>query len=632
MDQFSSHFVSGSTVEGQSYAKHYCADVQDIDIMLKCGEICSQDDLIPTSVPGFVYVKAQQFPRLLKDLGPNGILCVNGFGLKETHVKHSEALDFCTAQTSVETASVATRTTGIDVEMLHRLFENTLRKVAAQRHKNNRMWSVIHDNFLRRVDIMKEYANLFESHGSLIGHYFTHMLNRGVDFAGPAFGIQLSDDLRGKARAMIDYYLKFKHLVDVKRGHYFRKFGAKHMSSDFDLVPSLQLKFWPHDLLQTIQRLKMNKPQLYEKIQHVYMHVIPKWSKKTDARYSALEFRYSFSAIELIIAQQRSRNEKILSGIARNIYYKYLKQTDKYYIPSYFIKTTVLWMCETQDLTLGGETEYDQITQQLASMWIRFACEKLRCHLCEHYFIDKVNILELYSYASLEDAHRILQEIDYNILSSPAITRPRSLFLPILLQTNTGTTAIAKQLVKSENMMHRCIALTDLPQTDLQHRSILKNHPDGPLTEQDDQHSASSIHNRFKSIFSKFDPSSEFDSFNQSVVDQQLSSPDSSDLYMSVLPHTLRCCLLISHCNTIFKDSTSTLHSSELSSTDPSYECVMTYMMQMYNAILEMYPELRPDVTKFDGSNQSIAEANDYEQGYQFALQDVEYKVRWFVS
>lgn len=54
------------------------------------------------------------------------------------------------------------------------------------------------------------------------------------------------------------------------------------------------------------------------------------------------EFRYSFSQIEIILAQSRSKNEQVLNGIARNIYYRHLKnlKCDNSYntLPSYFIK------------------------------------------------------------------------------------------------------------------------------------------------------------------------------------------------------------------------------------------------------------------------------------------------------
>lgn len=55
------------------------------------------------------------------------------------------------------------------------------------------------------------------------------------------------------------------------------------------------------------------------------MHLIPKWSTKTSDIDQELEFRYSFSAIERLLAMKRLRVEQILNSIARSIYYKYLK-------------------------------------------------------------------------------------------------------------------------------------------------------------------------------------------------------------------------------------------------------------------------------------------------------------------
>ncbi|CAF4498744.1 unnamed protein product, partial [Didymodactylos carnosus] len=93
------------------------------------------------------------------------------------------------------------------------------------------------------------------------------------------------------------------------------------------------------------------------------MHVIPKPSQKTGECYKHLEFRYSFSAVELIMAKQRTYSERILNGIARSIYHKYLYSKQEVCITSYFIKTTVLWLCETENIDAINEQNYDLLTK-----------------------------------------------------------------------------------------------------------------------------------------------------------------------------------------------------------------------------------------------------------------------------
>ena len=91
-----------------------------------------------------------------------------------------------------------------------------------------------------------------------------------------------------------------------------------------------------------------------------------------------LEFRYSFSAIERLLAMKRSRVEQILNGVARSIYYKYFKHqlsaedNKKTLIPSYFVTTTVLWMCELSNLSEPfTERDNDQtIARIMAKKWL----------------------------------------------------------------------------------------------------------------------------------------------------------------------------------------------------------------------------------------------------------------------
>jgi hypothetical protein len=177
---------------------------------------------------------------------------------------------------------------------------------------------------------------------------------------------------------------------------------------DADFVSALQLKFWPDDIQPFLDRIKRNRPKIYELIiQQTSMHVIQKWSTKTEECDRELEFRYSFSAVELFLAQKRSHNEQVLNGIARSIYYKFLKDqrtSNQNVIPSYFIKTTILWMCETMDLN-------DDSPKILAEKWLKYAIDLLNKGDCPHYFIKNLNILEPFAKNSLDKAREILLNV-----------------------------------------------------------------------------------------------------------------------------------------------------------------------------------------------------------------------------
>ncbi|CAF1239062.1 unnamed protein product, partial [Didymodactylos carnosus] len=107
--------------------------------------------------------------------------------------------------------------------------------------------------------------------------------------------------------------------------------------------------------------------QFYKK----YRHMNNELTAKTEASY---EFRLSFSIIEAILTKSQSANQKLLNRIARIIYYKYLKiearEFDKPKIPSYFVKTRVLWMCEIFDI--GRDDK-----EHLAMKFIEYARQTL---------------------------------------------------------------------------------------------------------------------------------------------------------------------------------------------------------------------------------------------------------------
>ncbi|CAF0947236.1 unnamed protein product [Didymodactylos carnosus] len=63
--------------------------------------------------------------------------------------------------------------------------------------------------------------------------------------------------------------------------------------------------------------------------------------------------RCHFSVYEIEIAKARTKYEQGLNNVAHGLLYKYLHKNltiNNQYLPSYFIKTTVLWMCEENNI------------------------------------------------------------------------------------------------------------------------------------------------------------------------------------------------------------------------------------------------------------------------------------------
>ncbi|CAF1175841.1 unnamed protein product [Rotaria sordida] len=401
-------------------------NIQDIDILIHCGIVKYEQNVIQTGVPGFVRIKFDDgiestgSIQFISQDDANGIRCLNGFQLKKEHCTSETQIGapLCAVTRKGETSpdascAAATQTLEYKTIDISKQFHDALINVEQQRNQLN--FDTIRMNyklFSQGVcQSISQYAlplyrtpynqSMFEEK-----HINEQTFRDLFTLVGPAYGYSLPQVNLVRIQTILDFYDKYAHMgnpdniTDV--ANYFKSCAP----IDADFVPSLQLKCWPNDIQPFFERIKQNRPNIYHLIiNKTSMHVIPKWSTKTPACDRELEFRYSFSAIELILAQQRSIKERILNGIARSIYFKFLKEQKV--LPSYFIKTTVLWMCETMDLS--SDTE-----EILAQKWRQYAIDLLEKQDCPHYIIPNVNILGPYSADSIRTAREILLKVNIN--------------------------------------------------------------------------------------------------------------------------------------------------------------------------------------------------------------------------
>lgn len=430
MEELLKIFYSGSSSEGQSYANHFRRDrkLQDVDIMMEVGCLFSDNQLIPIGgAPGFVLVKWSPENQIVKLPHKDGF--IDGFQIKQLHRDRMkpicDASSFLTTEFKIEPNLASIEASlRMDLGDQSSLFNDSLKYVEMLRRGENKgrdfvqyyEWAIHNASTIGGlISSQMHMSNVLQK--SYFQDYYSML--------SPAFGFRLPIDQLRKAEAILNFYFKYR----LQSSSFISSVGESEnlaqsdpWSIDCDFVPSIKLNFWPHDMQWFLDRLKMNRPLLFEKIELIHMHIIPKWSGKTTTDKN-LEFRYSFSAIEMKIAEERSLVEQILNQVARGLFYKYLHKgamaSSLHYeknLPSYFVKTTVLWMCEEEDLTsLYTVTTTDMLETEkmlatrMARRWIAHVCSALKSRYYPHYFIKNYNLLDEFSEQYLDRLCDILQ-------------------------------------------------------------------------------------------------------------------------------------------------------------------------------------------------------------------------------
>ncbi|CAF0928300.1 unnamed protein product [Didymodactylos carnosus] len=387
-------YVSGSIAEGQLFS-------QDIDFIFEEGELNSENEFIPTDNDLYVQIKWNSEKLAHLPYGYNdGLCCVNGFKMKQ---------NYCNIDPNILRFLQANMDVSVDKPNILRspLIKNTAPEEFMQTFKQG--LKVIESQsktkykknfFTLHAELNKCRTNMIERERMMDNIPTSNLIENVFHFMGPAYGVYFSAERR-------------KFLMQVME---------KISSYNSDIVLALKLNFWPNNVQPFLKRFQLsNQPiKLYEKIRLTHIHVVPKSSKiSTTAEY---EFRYSFSAIERLLAQSRTSKQRILNGIARSIYYKYLQPQTS--LQSYLIKTIVLWMCEMEDdFSYGNVDNQYEENEIIGTQWITYTCNILRSRTCKHYFIDHVNILETYTTETLEEACKILENVDLFEINQTSLQR-----------------------------------------------------------------------------------------------------------------------------------------------------------------------------------------------------------------
>ncbi|CAF2897873.1 unnamed protein product [Rotaria sp. Silwood2] len=436
-------FLAGSSIEGGAYTRHLAQQVmQDLDFMLVEGTIKSPDCILKlNNAAGFVQVKYdEKFVELCSptpfSTKPNqhGVLCINGFKMKEKYcgVDKSSVFPRLTGTSTCATTTDSTSTemkyeSIFDNTSLGKQFEVTLNTIRRMQVRDD-----VEGHQSKFISVCNAFRKSISHVLPMMGpianaeRFYEQSFQDIISLTFPMYYIKIPEINQVRLNVLLEFYEKYKYLGNESMLEDYIEYGSLSMNYDVDLVPALKLDFWPNDMQVFLNRIQKSRPELYRIIcEQGCMHVIPKWSNKTPNVDQELEFRYSYSAIERLLAKNRTRREQILNGVARSIYYLHLKKVSsnedskKTIIPSYFVKTTVLWMCEERNFNdLCSETDDDQtIAEKMAREWLIYARSLLCSGYCPHYFIDSFNLLEPCSEASLRRAAFILDN-DVNLNES----------------------------------------------------------------------------------------------------------------------------------------------------------------------------------------------------------------------
>ena len=186
-----------------------------------------------------------------------------------------------------------------------------------------------------------------------------------------------------------------------------------------DLAVSLQVSSWPTVAAEWLNRESRNSLLLsvgtIQKIARAGCHLVYKPSGlSTDPE---LDWRFSFSKAERTLFQYHSDKLalKLCYIMLRYAYKKHLKPrlNDKKILPSYFMKTTFLWLAET-------ETEFDYYNvkdHRLGALFL-YMVEKLKeryeKHVLFHYFIRHWNLLRGFSNEEVKQVVGLLEDLLQN--------------------------------------------------------------------------------------------------------------------------------------------------------------------------------------------------------------------------
>ena len=164
------------------------------------------------------------------------------------------------------------------------------------------------------------------------------------------------------------------------------------MHSSFDVVPAITIDDWPHIASEWVIRDRVWPTlSLVKEIVMGGCHIVPK-PFYGHQRNELLDWRWSFSVAEMTLANARTKQMDLSYLVLKSIFYRYLKPVEHNHktIPSYLIKTVMLWQCEDNDETWWS----DRTIVRCISVLLNRLKESFYNKYLPHYFIREINLFD----------------------------------------------------------------------------------------------------------------------------------------------------------------------------------------------------------------------------------------------
>ena len=201
---------------------------------------------------------------------------------------------------------------------------------------------------------------------------------------------------------------KFLEIFSGLREDQLEKLGSiEEICLSIDRVPAMFVHDWPNIAGEWVIRERLWPTlSLVKEIIAKGCYIVPKpyYGHKGN---DILDWRWSFSLAEMIIANARTKEMDLSYLVLKSIFYRYLKpvEYDDKTLTSYLIKTVLLWQCEENDETWWSER---RIVSCISVLLNRLKESFYNKHL-PHYFIRDINLFDnvddelvLYGQAILE--------------------------------------------------------------------------------------------------------------------------------------------------------------------------------------------------------------------------------------